>query len=51
MAVLTTGRTLGTSQVVKLQHGENHHYPQAGPNERGQEEDHLIWKLICLLLK
>ena len=51
MAGLTTGRTLGTSQVVKVQHGEDHHYPQAGPNEGGQEEDHLIRKFIWLLLK
>ena len=51
MAGLTTGRTLGTSQVVKVQHGEDHHYSQAGPNKRGQEEDHLIWKFIWLLLK
>ena len=51
MAGLTTGRTLETSQVVKVQHGEDHHYPQAGPNERGREEDHLIWKFIWLVLK
>ena len=50
MAGLTTGRTLGTSQVVKVQHGEDHHYSQAGPNKRRQEEDHLIWKFIWLLL-
>ena len=34
MAGLTTVRTLGTSQVVKVQHGEDHHYSQAGPNNR-----------------
>ena len=51
MAGLTTGRTLGPSQVVKVQHGEDHHYPQAGPNERGREEDHLIWTFIWFSLK
>ena len=51
MVGLTTGRTLGTSQEVKMQHCEDHHYPQAGPNERGREENHLICKFIWLLLK
>ena len=51
MPGLTTGRTLGTFQVVKVQHGEDPHYPQAGPDERGREVDHLIWKCIWLLLK
>ena len=51
MAGLNTERTLENSQVVKVQLGEEHHYHQAGPNERGQEEYHLIWKFIWLLLK
>ena len=32
MAGLTTGRILGTSLVVKVQHDEDPHYPQAEPH-------------------